>query len=74
MEALNEITIDENNDTYPNLYYSSELEDTFIYILTRIPLWSNVMVEKFNSKKYSASSGGSESAFKGFKYDYGKKM
>lgn len=64
-------TAKEKMEKIPNLFYSPELEEIFIYILCRIPLWSNLMMTAFHSTNYSASSGGSESSFKGFKHDYG---
>lgn len=75
MNALNSVAVDDSAESlFPNVYYSPELEDIFIYILSRIPLWSNLMVDVFGSTSYAASSGGSESSFKGFKYDYGTKI
>lgn len=73
MNVLNSIVIDDDEELFPNLYHSPELEDIFIYILCRIPLWSNLMVETFRATNYAASSGGSESSFKGFKHTYGIK-
>lgn len=73
--ALNSVAVNDSAESlFPNVYYSPELEDIFIYILCRIPLWSNLMVEVFGSTSYAASSGGSESTFKGFKYEYGMIM
>lgn len=64
---------DEDEEGYlPNVYYSPELENAFITILSRIPLWSNVMVGKFNSNRYCASSAESENYFKRLKADSGK--
>lgn len=74
MNALDCVVINEDDDLFPNLYYSPELEDIFIYILCRIPLWSNLMVETYGSTNYTSSSGGSESSFKGFKYEYGMNL
>lgn len=73
MQILNGIKGSEKDQLFPNLFYSPELEETFIYILCRIPLWSNIMVKTFNSTNYTASSSVAESSFKCFKYDYGKK-
>lgn len=71
MDVLKGIEVTEDMSTFPNMYYSPDLEDTFIYLIARITLWYNLMVEKFNSANYAASSGGSESAFKTIKHDYG---
>lgn len=47
MNILDSVVVSEDENLFPNLYFSPELEDTFIYILCRIPLWSNLMVETF---------------------------
>lgn len=62
----------DEGDGLPNIYYSPEVESAFITILSRIPLWSNIMVAKFISKRYCATSAESENYFKQLKSDPGK--
>lgn len=63
--------IEDDSSRFPNMYFSPELEHTFIATLSRIPLWSNIMVAKFESTRYSASSANSENYFKQIKKDPG---
>lgn len=73
IEIIDAIERDKNEDKcLPNVYFDQELEQTFITILSRITLWSNIMVAKFNSSRYCASSAESENYFKGLKADSGK--
>lgn len=71
MEIIDAVKREDDGFSLPNLYYSPELENKFIVILSRIPLWSNIMVKKFNSTKYCASSAESENYFKQLKSDFG---
>lgn len=71
MEIINTIEGEDDRHSLPNLYYAPELENKFIVILSRIPLWSNIMVAKFNSTRYCASSAESENYFKLLKSDFG---
>lgn len=71
MEIINSVDRDDDRIHLPNIYFSPELEHTFIVILSRIPLWSNIMVTKFNSTRYCSSSAESENYFKQLKLDPG---
>lgn len=72
-ELVDKVERDADEDGYlPNVYFSPEVESTFITILSRIPLWSNIMVAKFNSNRYCATSAESENYFKQLKADSGK--
>lgn len=66
-----EIDSDDKTKCLPNIYYCPELEQTFIVILSRITLWSNIMVTKFNSTSYCATSAESENYFMQLKSDSG---
>lgn len=66
--AKNSIVIIDRKEKYiDNLYYSPKLERTFILILTRITLWSNIMLNTFDSQNYCPTSSGLESEFKNIK-------
>lgn len=71
MEILSNQDFDAQNkemiEQIDNLYYAPNLEQSFILILTRIPLWSNIMMDAFGSKNECATSSGLESYFKNFK-------
>lgn len=72
-EIIDTIERDSNDDQcLPNMYFDQELEQPFIAILSRLTLWSNVMVAKFNSNRYCASSAESENYFKRLKADPGE--
>lgn len=72
IEIVDAIERDTDDEIYlPNIYFCPEMENTFIFILSRIPLWSNIMVTKFNSTRYCASSAESENYFKQLKSDTG---
>lgn len=72
-EIIDTIGRDSNEkQCLPNMYFDEELEQPFITILSRITLWSNVMVAKFNSNRYCASSAESENYFKRLKSDPGE--
>lgn len=72
-EIVDKVERDTDEEGYlANVYFSPELENAFLTILSRIPLWSNIMVAKFNSNRYCATSAESENYFKGLKSDPGK--
>lgn len=71
-EIIDNVARDADDICLPNIYYSPDLEKAFITILSRIPLWSNIMVARFNSNRYCASSAESENYFKQLKSDSGK--
>lgn len=51
-----------------NAYYAPHLEKIFILILTRIPLWTNIMMTVFQTESACATSSGLESYFKNLKH------
>lgn len=72
VDIINSVKRDEDDqDSLPNVYFAPELEKTFTIILSRIPLWSNILVSKFNSTRYCASSAESENYFMQVKSDSG---
>lgn len=68
---IDSIEIEDDKTCLPNLYFSPEIENVFIVTLSRIPLWSNIMVKKFKSKRFCASSAESENFFKQLKSNPG---
>lgn len=50
-----------------NVFYSPEYEKYLIHTFTRIPLWSNVLLAKFDKSSPIATSSASESEFKNVK-------
>lgn len=68
-EIISEINIrNDEGATIENAYFAPSLERILILILTRIPLWSNIMVKTFKSKNLCATSSGLESYFKNLKH------
>lgn len=71
MGIIDRVEREDDGISLPNVYFAPEVEHTFAVILSRIPLWSNIMVDKFKSKRYCASSAESENYFKQLKSDPG---
>lgn len=68
-EILSELNIcNDDPPSIENLYYAPRIERMCILILSRIPLWSNVMMAVFKSEKICATSSGLESYFKNIKH------
>lgn len=58
---------------FPNIFHCKKAEDFLLRVFARIPLWSNVMCDKFNSTNFTATSSSSESEFKNIKHLMGIK-
>lgn len=54
-------------DSIDNIYCCAKAEKFVIKIFARLPMWSNIMCMKFNSKNFTATSSASESEFKNIK-------
>lgn len=67
MNIVSELDINAEKGDIENTYYAPHLEQLFTVILTRTPLWSNIMMAVFNSTNVCASSSGLESYFKNLK-------
>lgn len=48
----------------PNLFFAPELEKFLIFEFFRMPLWGNIMMKKFKSKRSVATSSGCEADFR----------
>lgn len=68
MEIISELNISNDEQTkVVNAYHAPRIERILIVILTRITLWSNIMVPVFKSENVCATSSGLESYYKGLK-------
>lgn len=50
-----------------NIYFCGKAENFVIKLFTRLPMWSNIMCEKFESNNFAPTSSASESEFKNVK-------
>lgn len=56
-----------STSTIDNIYFDVKIEQFVFTTFVRLPLWTNVMCEIFNSKNFTATSSASESGFKNIK-------
>lgn len=66
-DIIQKVPVKKANSGHLNLYYDKEGEETFIQILSTIPLWSNIMNESFGSTSNVATSSDVESSFNSLK-------
>lgn len=58
---------DDDSLSHENLFYTSTFIPTLTRLVQQLPLWSNVMIQIYNSENQTASSSNVESYFKTLK-------
>lgn len=62
-----EVNNQSEEDSIYNVYFCGKAENFVFKLFTRLPMWSNIMCEKFKSDNFTPTSSASESEFKNVK-------